>query len=295
MSLQRLKYFLQLCEDRNISKASDNLYISQQGLSKALQRLEKDFDTPLFERTTTGLEITECGIYVKEYALLVIKEVNILREKIDKAKSRKEDKLKVGSAFGIFNALTTELIEDFRKINPYLNFSFIEYTDFACEQSVLDGSVDLGLTIGPVDQRKFDAKIVKCHQAHALVNKDNPLYSKATISIKDLKNEKIILVNEEFKMYHNFVSLCHQAGFEPDILLTTAEILIPYKMSRLNKGIGITVDFVSQDISYENVKSIPFEADEFTWDITIITAKGKPRPNICEEFIRYIQSIAQKE
>lgn len=44
MDIKTLKYFLQICKDGSFSKAAKNLYISQQGLSKAISNLEKEIN-----------------------------------------------------------------------------------------------------------------------------------------------------------------------------------------------------------------------------------------------------------
>ncbi len=51
MNIQQLKYYLEICKCRSFSKAADNLYISQQGLSMAVIRLESEFSCKLFIRT----------------------------------------------------------------------------------------------------------------------------------------------------------------------------------------------------------------------------------------------------
>ena len=55
MELRQIQYFIQLYQDRNITRASKNLYISQQGLSKSVSRLEEELGFSLFDRHTSGV------------------------------------------------------------------------------------------------------------------------------------------------------------------------------------------------------------------------------------------------
>lgn len=58
MELRQIEFFLQLYKDRNITVASQNLYISQQGMSKSIANLEKEVGFPLFKRSVSGVKPT---------------------------------------------------------------------------------------------------------------------------------------------------------------------------------------------------------------------------------------------
>lgn len=61
MDLKKIEYFLCSAESLNFSHAAKQLYISQQALSRQIQMLEQEWGEKLFERTNTGLALTEVG------------------------------------------------------------------------------------------------------------------------------------------------------------------------------------------------------------------------------------------
>ena len=67
MDLRQIQYFIQLFEDRNITQASRNMFISQQGLSKSIANLEDELGFPLFVRQPKGVIPTERAIYLYNY------------------------------------------------------------------------------------------------------------------------------------------------------------------------------------------------------------------------------------
>lgn len=290
MDIKQLKNFLQICEDESFSKAAKNLYITQQGLSKSIKSLEEDINVPLFYRTFSGLKLTEYGEYLKAHSVHLVKEFDLIINNINKMNSLNREKLSIGFSFGVLNALSTDLIDDFKQTNPNIQLITAEYPDFDCEKAILNGDLDIALTVGPIDESNFNSKIIQTHNLCALINEKNYLSKKSEISFKDLKNEKIIIVDKNFKLYHNFVEKCRQADFEPDIAFTTAEILITHKLSRLNKGIGISVDFVVSDINYPNVYSIPFTDKSFVWNIYLITKKDSFISNAAKTFANYVMN-----
>lgn len=63
---KQLRYFMKLYEVRSMHKAAEELYISQQGLSKSIQSLESDLRVKLFRRSVSGVIPTESGDYFYE-------------------------------------------------------------------------------------------------------------------------------------------------------------------------------------------------------------------------------------
>lgn len=286
MDTAKLRYFLDICKKQSISKAADNLFITQQGLSKSIKNLENELQVNLFIRTSKGLELTEYGNLLKNHAEVIIAAEEAALEDIRKLKEEKSDIIDVCFAMGILNSLSIDFIQRFNKKYPNINLHYIEYPDFKCQKSVMSGHSCVGVVLGPVDTNKFDCELIKKHAVHAIVNHNHPLSKETSISIKQLDGEPIILMNEDFQMHHNFIKSCKDEGIEPSSILKTGEIFITYKMSSLNKGIGISVDFVSKDLFFSNVKSIPIINDKFTWDVTVIKKKGKILCSECEIFLK---------
>ena len=61
MKMRSLEYFVALAESKSINEAAKKLYVAQPSLTKALQLLERELGVALFERTGTGIRLTEAG------------------------------------------------------------------------------------------------------------------------------------------------------------------------------------------------------------------------------------------
>lgn len=92
LNLNNLKYFYEVAKEKNITKASQNLFLSQPTLTKAIHDLEKQLNVQLFIRSKKGVVLT--------------KEAEILYEQIEK----------------VFNGLdkTINIINDYKKDGGYL-------------------------------------------------------------------------------------------------------------------------------------------------------------------------------
>ena len=61
------KVFYYVAKNKNLSKAANDLFISQPAVSQALKKLEEELGIKLFYRTKTGMNLTEDGEVLFNY------------------------------------------------------------------------------------------------------------------------------------------------------------------------------------------------------------------------------------
>ena len=89
MTLQQLKYVLEVARCGSINEASKNLFISQPSLSNAIKDLEKELHIIIFNRTNKGIIISKEGLEFLGYANQIIEQTSLLEEKYLNKKNRK--------------------------------------------------------------------------------------------------------------------------------------------------------------------------------------------------------------
>ena len=87
MTLQQLKYAIEVARSRSISKAAQNLFISQPSLSNAFKELEKEMGITIFSRTNKGIIITIEGAEFLGYARQVVEQAELLESRYSNTQS----------------------------------------------------------------------------------------------------------------------------------------------------------------------------------------------------------------
>lgn len=81
MTLQQLKYVLEVASKGSMNEAARSLFISQPRLSNAMKELEKEIKITIFVRTNRGVTVTNEGAEFLGYARQVLQQFNMLEEK----------------------------------------------------------------------------------------------------------------------------------------------------------------------------------------------------------------------
>ena len=83
MTIKDLEAYQVICSSGSLSKAARALFITPQGLSRVLKNLETELECTLVNRVASGLELTESGVCLLEYARKTTGEYDKLKEKIE--------------------------------------------------------------------------------------------------------------------------------------------------------------------------------------------------------------------
>ena len=116
MTLKELEEFRVICEKGSLAKAAKEIYMSPQGLSRVLKNLEVELDCTLVNRSATGLELTECGKLLKEYAQLALGEYQLLKEQIETIRESTDGVVELLAANDTIRYVTPECILEFQRM-----------------------------------------------------------------------------------------------------------------------------------------------------------------------------------
>lgn len=288
METKYLYYFLQVCNDQSLTKASKNLYITQQALSIIIRKLETELGVPLFSRSKSGMLLTEYGKCLKTQSMKIIEMVNDTENKIEMLKKGFQIELNIGVSFGVMSAMPPQLLNNFHLCFPNISLHITEYPDVFCEQAVWNEKENIGFSIAPINAMKFEAYKIVQDKMCILANKNNKLSEQQTVRFSDLKGQPILILNNSFKLRQIFDEGCLKNGFQPHIVLETMELILIHSFCVGNKGIGVGVDFIAHGI--ENVKPVCFEP-ECPWEVCMIIKKGKKLSHWENLFVNYIHSL----
>lgn len=283
MDIRQLENFIEVCRQASLTKAANNMYITQQGMSKSIRNLETELGVPLFSRRGMSLTPTEYGRLLLKYAENINEQYLCALGEIEKLKSREVDYIKIGIPHGLTNTLPENVFSSFRALRPDVNVLLEEFDDYALDLAVESGEVNIGFCVEPVSKEHLVIHSTHVSKTYYLLPESHPLANSKSIDLRDLKNENFIGFGDHHKGHQQLVERCLRAGFSPRMSIQSHDADFNRKMCSLGLGIGFHVG--NPDVVLPGVKIIPDKVPNWNYSISLCTASGKTLSAAEETFI----------
>lgn len=291
MNINQLRNFYEIYRFRNITRAAEELFITQQGLSRSVKSLEKELGVPLFLRTSSGVLPTPYSEAIVDDVKSILEKERTIIHKLSNLKNDCEKILTIDCNrmyLDYFPPGTQERLE--KEMFPNVSFIYQQCDEAKALEHVSAGEVDLAFISAPVDDERFSVFPLKTYQIMALVPAKDSLYEKEEIFLKDLEGKKVITFSEEWNVYHQFIKACKSHAIEPNVVYKALDLFHMAFLCRENEGIGICPGFYCDLLPKDGIRVIPF-ADKLVWSIAIVLNKEKRISPMIHSYIKAFESM----
>jgi len=199
MKIQALEYFVTMAETGSINEAARRLYVSQPSLTKSLAALEDELNVKLFNRSKSGLILTEEGKKILPEAKTVL---SLYRGWKSLSASFPSKGVRIAEHISLAGFLVPDIVIRFRSRYPELNIR--GYTTPEPEALFSNDSTKAIISIcifSDESAREYssrpDTVVQKLCSGYygCLIRKDDPLAQHSELSFADVKERYLILNN----------------------------------------------------------------------------------------------------
>ena len=186
LDLTKLRAFVTLAEHLHFGRAAEALHLTQPGLSRQIQTLERQLGARLLERDRRNVALTEAGRQLLEDAPPLLEAVNATRQRVARA-ARGPRRLVVGFRAGV---IPTPAIGALCELHPDLvvEVKRLEWDDQ--EFNLLSGDVDIAYVRQPITERGL--RLIPLYHERRLValRRDHPLAEAEELWQSDIADER---------------------------------------------------------------------------------------------------------
>lgn len=191
MRISSLKYFYEVAELKSISKVSNNLHISQPALSHQLSKIEKELGVKLFERSNRGVELTDKGQILYNYAKQILFLHNNLLDELDEESLVKQE-IKINISSTCANFLMESVAKDIGRIFKNTNVNINNNREVNDKALLLHNRSDVVLGCNHID----DPDLI-CNK----IGSDRLiLVSEEYVECQERKNLSLAILDDSFNM-----------------------------------------------------------------------------------------------
>ncbi|MDR1775866.1 MAG: LysR family transcriptional regulator [Actinomycetes bacterium] len=281
MDIESLRYFTVYCKHGNITRAAEELYMTQQGLSRAIRHMGQELGAPLTERRGSKSVLTPFGEEFRQYAESMLLQYNGLLNRISDLTRTVSGEVRIGFALGTKAFLGLELFDDFEERYPSIEIMKFEHEDQLVEEQVLIGELDIGITVHSVDTDLYNSTLLKMGDYFLLCHEKHPLAKRKTIRFADLKDQPIAALTGKTKGGQRLVKHCEEAGFTPNLVERTKEMMVIWEFCLDNRGVAVTSSgrILKNKLGDGDLPlvAVPFdESENYHFKVYMITKNGFP-------------------
>jgi DNA-binding transcriptional LysR family regulator len=145
MDIRQLRYFMQVAESGNFSRAAETLHIAQPSLSQQIKNLEVELGVELLVRHPRGVTPTELGLRLYEHARRIVYETERARDIVRTSAANPSGQVSVGLPTSACRNLSLPLYEAVRQKYPDVRLHIIEAMTGALDEWITSGRLDVAL------------------------------------------------------------------------------------------------------------------------------------------------------
>ena len=310
------KYVYEVYREKSFSKAAQNLYISQPSLSARIKQIEEQIGEPLFDRSTSPLQLTEIGKVYIEAAEEIFQIEQRVENYINNLTTLKTGRLSIGASNLFAAYVVPQLLTQFKRKFPDIHIQITEGNTSQLEALLSNNSLDF-----VIDNYRYDNTLYNkqpyCRENILLaVPKHFSVHNKLTgyqLSHDNLKNKSYLSDSYPAVPLRAFSELpfimlmpgndtrlrgdrlCRDAGFHPNIILEFNQQSTAYMAASTQLGATFISDIlVSQLPSFENLVYYKLDGEDARRDVFFYYKNHKYKTRVMEEFLSMMDEYNRK-
>lgn len=273
MEIRQLKYFVEICRCKSFSQAANLCFISPQGMSMSMIRLEEELGCKLFNRSPMGISLTPHAEFLLPKAKKILSiaaecEAYFNSDKIEEAV------IPFYCSHGTIEEYAGPIMTDFQNTYPEIRVQGTECTDLDADDAVMSDECELALTVGPIPEGRFTASQVFSTEYVLLVSSSDPLAERESIKIPDLKDLRLAVMQTGVRTYSCLQTACERYDFEPNIATFADNILLVYYVATISGYYGISTQALFNRLNPPGLCAVRIDDPYFRWNIFLIRKKG---------------------
>ncbi len=271
IDLELYKVFYVVAKNKHMTKASEELHISQPAISQSIKKLEEQLDGTLFLRSNKGMELTEEGKMFYEYVKGALELINNAENEFTSFKDLSKGEIKIGCSTTLTKLILLDSIQKFHTKFPKIHINI---------KNDLTSNLINDLKLGKLDFVIFNESNIKETNLDLEKIKElkqgfiyHPEFYKDEIrKFEDLNKYPLILQKEE----SNSRKLLDHIALENHVKLIPTMEVVSQELITEFTNIGLGIGFVIIDLAKRNFKTLKeLEINKKIPNINIYLATNK--------------------
>jgi DNA-binding transcriptional LysR family regulator len=236
-----LTYFVVAAKHEHLSRAAQELDISQPALSRNIARLEKECGSQLFDRLGRGVRLNAAGRILMQHVQRAIADLEDASAMINEHSNSVARTVSIGFLGTFGAALIPEMIRGFNAHSDEGpgRFRLLQGSHPFLLNKLNAREIDLCVSSPGFHDASIEWRKIYDEELFLVVASDHPLSNRQEVDLQEIADEPVILLQPQYGLRQITDGIFREAGFTPTIAFEAEEV--PTMRGLVGAGIGVAI------------------------------------------------------
>ena len=242
MDTKQLQYILKVAECQNITRAAEQLFVSQPALSHFISKAEEELGAKIFNRGTTPLTLTQAGEKYVKTARMILGLQESLKQEIENLKDCRSGEITLGLSDMRATVLLPFVLPEFRRLYPNVAIRTVESSSKEVENNVRNGVVEIGIIPLYDYGQDLSASVLYDEELLLVSASEVPSHHGATrnwVSLGDMTGKDFILLHRPNRIRRAVDAMFIEHGVKPKSIFESCNNMTVDMMAASGLGLAI--------------------------------------------------------
>jgi DNA-binding transcriptional LysR family regulator len=295
MELRHLRTIVAVARHRSLTKAGEELFLTQSAISQQIRRLEQELGVDVFRRTSRSVEITAEGSVILGYAERVLAEVEGLQLELEELTGLLRGQLRIGGVYPTGPYDLFGMLADFRAAHPGVEIHMVENTQEDVIAALRADELDCAFAALDPDTLgdEFTAALLWEEEIVVALPPGHALCSLSRVTFDELAAEDLIGYRENSALRRRLERQMGERGLEPRNAFICTEMAAVRGLA--SKGLGIAVIPLSvAEQPGPPIELRPIGPEPLTWPVALVWRAGRHQTPAGKAFLKVALHYAER-
>jgi DNA-binding transcriptional LysR family regulator len=295
MELRHLRTIVAVAQHRSLTKAGEELFLTQSAISQQIRRLERELGIEVFRRTSRSVELTAEGRVILGYAQRVLSEVDGMHSELEEITGLLRGQLRIGGVYPTGPYDLFGMLAEFRAAHPGVAVHMIEDTQDGVLAALRADELDCAFTALDPDALgdEFAATLLWQEEIVVALPLGHRLCASARVTLQELAAEDLIAYRDNSALRRRLERTMAELGLEPRNAFVCTEMAAVRGLA--SKGLGIAV--IPRSVAEQPGPPIelrPIGPQPLTWPIALVWRAGRRQSPAGKAFLQVALESAER-
>ena len=295
MELRHLRTIVAVAQHRSLTKAGEELYLTQSAISQQIRRLERELGIEVFRRTSRSVELTPEGEVILGYAHRVLAEVDGLHNELEELTGLLRGQLRIGGVYPTGPYDLFGMLADFRTAHPGVAVHMVEDTQDDALAALRADELDCAFTALDPDALgdEFAATLLWQEEIVVALPPGHPLCARKRVTFHELAAEDLIAYRDNSALRRRLERTMAELKLEPRNAFICTEMAAVRGLASKGLGVAVLPRTVAEDAG-PPIELRPIGPDRLTWPIALVWRAARRQTPAGKAFLKVALEYAER-